>query len=371
LRVLHIGPEPDYGQGGGIDVATWPLLTAQVEAGIEVSLITEHEVSSAAYSEATRVGVDFTVMPLHRLETLSSETFKFVRRTNPDVIHFHSVFIPAHAQLARKLRSSGIPYVLSPHGGLNLWKGRLKKLLYGALVEKPYFRGAKAIFTLTEREEQLISSWLGGGASASYVQLPNSIPTLSSETRLWNMPAQQRLVYLGRFDIQVKGLDRLVEIARLLPDLQVRAYGSASAKQYPAYAALCRKGLPGNMKFLDPVRNEDKIEAFKSATMYVQPSRDEGFGMAIVEAMRLGVPVAITRGCDIADTVEKNDLGMILPDDPALAAAKLATAIAGPDRLQQWSRAGRQWTIDALAPKRIADITITTYDAVGSVSIRP
>lgn len=161
MRVLHIGPEPDYGQGGGIDVATWPLLTAQVEAGIEVNLLTEHEVSSAAHSEAARVGVDFAAIPLQRLETLSSETFKFVRRTNPDVVHFHSVFIPAHAQLARKLRSSGIPYVLSPHGGLNLWKGRLKKLMYGALVEKPYFRGAKAIFTLTEREEQLISSWLG------------------------------------------------------------------------------------------------------------------------------------------------------------------------------------------------------------------
>lgn len=364
MRVLHVGPAPDYGQGGGIDVAVWPILTAQVEAGIEVSLLAQHEVSLDAHSEAMRVGIDFTAIPTQRFETLSSKALRVARRINPDLVHFHSVFVPAHAQLARKLRDRGIPYVLSPHGGLNLWKGRAKKLLYGALVEKPYFGGAKAIFTLTGREELLIRSWLGKKAVITYVQLPNSIPALSSGAPLWTMPARPRLVYLGRFDIQVKGLDRLVEIARLLPEVKVRAYGSASATEYPAYAALRARGLPDNMSFLNPVRGDDKSAAFKSATIYVQLSRDEGFGMAIVEAMRIGVPVAITRGCDIADTVEKNDLGMILPDDPALAAPKLAAAIADQNRLQQWSRAGRQWTIDALAPKRIADITITTYEAV-------
>ena len=147
-----------------------------------------------------------------------------------------------------------------------------------------------------------------------------------------------------------------------MPDVEVMAYGAASASERPGYEKLCRQGLPDNMCFLDPVYGDEKIAAFNSATIYVQPSRDDGFGMSIVEAMRLGVPVAVTRGCDIADMIAEKDLGMLLPDDPVHAAADLASVLEHPARLHQGSRAGQEWVIDALSPKRAAQRTIIAYD---------
>ena len=173
LRILHIGARPDFGRGTGVDVAAWPLLTAQVAEGADVTLLVLGDLEQDAYAEAARVGVTLAVVPPKRFETLSRQGLAALRRIQPDVVHLHSVFIPAHAQLARVLRHLRIPYVLSPHAGLNLWRGRLKKAVYGAVIEKPYFRRAAAIFVLTNREQQVVSNWLGPrGRSPQYVELP-------------------------------------------------------------------------------------------------------------------------------------------------------------------------------------------------------
>jgi len=365
LRILHVGPHPDTGYGGGIDVASWPLLAAQVAEGADVTLLVLGEVDQAGRAEAARTGVSLTTVRSQRLETLSSEGRDSIRRLRPDLVHFHSVFIPAHAQLAKAVRHLDIPYFLSPHGGLNLWRGRLKKAIYGSLAEKPYFRRASTIFVLTKREQQVIERWLGPrGRSQQYLELPNSIPALSPGTDVWIPGKRQRLVYLGRFDVTKKGLDRLVEIARLLPDVEVNAYGAAFRTERPGFERLCRQGIPANMHFLEPVYREAKMTAFTSATIYVQASRDEGFGMSIVEAMRLGVPVAVTKGCDIAETIGNEDLGMVLSDDPSSAAAQLMSAMQDSSRLDHWSHAGRKWTVDALSPKHVAQRTIKAYEAV-------
>ena len=364
LRVVHVGLRPNTGFGGGVDVASWPLLTAQVAEGVDVTLLVLGELDQASQAEAARVGVSLTTVRSQRLETLSSEGRATIRRIRPDVVHFHSVFIPAHAQLAKALRRLDIPYFLSPHAGLNLWRGRLKKAIYGSLVEKPYFRGAATIFVLTKREQQVVERWLGPrGRSPQCVVLPNSMPALPSGAGLWTPGERQTLVYLGRFDVIKKGLDRLVEVARLLPDVEVNAYGAAARTERSAFERLCREGLPANMHFLKPVYGEAKRTALTSATIYVQVSRDDGFPMSIVEAMQLGVPVAVTKGCDIAQTIGDEDLGMLLSDDPSSAAAELMSAIQDSSRLDHWSCAGREWTIDALSPKRAAQRTIRAYEA--------
>jgi glycosyltransferase involved in cell wall biosynthesis len=365
LRVLHVGLRPDTGHGGGVDVASWPLLAAQVAEGVDVGLLVLGELDQASQAEADRVGVAVTTVRSQWLETLSSEGRATIRRIRPDVVHFHSVFIPAHAQLAKALGRLDIPYFLTPHAGLNLWRGRLKKAIYGVAVEKPYFRRAATIFVLTKREQRVIERWLGPRAASPHcLELPNSMPALSPGTDLWIPGEHQTMIYLGRFDVLKKGLDRLVEIARLLPDVAVNAYGTAARTERAGFERLCGQGLPANMRFLEPVYGDAKAAALTSATIYVQASRDDGFPMSIVEAMRLGVPVAVTKGCDIAETIGQEDLGMLLSDDPGSAAAELMSAMQDSSRLDHWSRAGRRWTIDALSPKRAAQRTIRAYEAV-------
>ena len=370
VSVLHVGTKPDLGPGAnGIAVATWPLLAAQVTEGAQVTLLVLGEAGRKAYAEAERIGVTLLSASSRSLELLSRDGAEVARHIRPDVVHFHSVFMPAHAQLAVEFRRRSVPYFVSPHGGLNLWRGRLKKAVYGALVEKPYFRDSEGIFVLTLREQQLIERWLRPlTRMPAFLQLPNVIPALSPGVTVWTLPARPRLVYLGRFDVVKKGLDRLVQIARHLPDVQVFAYGVACRSESYRFRRLCRHGLPANMRFIDAVYGDAKFRAFTEATIYVQTSRDEGFGMSIVEAMRLGVPVALTQGCDIVQYLAGYDNYLPLPDDPGQAAARLRSALQDMRQLQHLSRAGREWTIDVLSPTAGARLAIQAYETILSRS---
>lgn len=369
LRVLHVGPYPNYGRGSGVDAATWPLLAAQVTAGLDVWLLALRELTPTAHTEAARVGVSLATSRLRHFQMLSPEGAAAVERIRPDVVHFHSVFIPGHSQLDSVLNRMSIPYVISPHGGMKFWRDQLKKIVYTAIVEKRHFLGARTIVVLTNRERDLVESWLGEqrkgwqGKAPGYAILPNPVQPLSADTVPWRMPHQPRLVYLGRYDVRQKGLDRLVEVARRLPGVQVSAHGSANGVEVGPFQDLCRGGLPGNIRFHEPVYNQEKTATLASATIYVQMSRAEGFGMSIVEAMRQGVPAALTRDCDLADTIAQHDLGLVLPKDVARAATDLAGALADPDRLRRWSRAGQEWTVQMLSPKQLAYQSIAIYEA--------
>jgi hypothetical protein len=118
LRVLHVGLRPDNSYRGGVDVASRPLLAAQVAEGANVTLFVLGELEQASPVEAVGVGVSVTTARPQRLKTLSSEGHAAIRCIRPDVVHFTQYFIPAHAQLAKALRHLDIPYVLSPHAGL-------------------------------------------------------------------------------------------------------------------------------------------------------------------------------------------------------------------------------------------------------------
>lgn len=400
LRVLHVGPRPAMDDvANGIDVAVWPLLTAQAAEGAKVTLLVGDPVEERVHDIAAANHIGLAVVPTGRRHFAFRQVLAMLTAVQPDVVHLHSVFIPAHAALAAQLRRHRIPYVVSPHGGLNLWRGQLKKAVYGALVEKPYLRRADTIFVLTTRERTVLEGWLGRDGRR-YVELPNALPlshrTCSAISRVpatraglaprlrvpcgaskpssedshasrsgtyWRRPQHHRLVYLGRFDVAKKGLDRLVDVARLLPDVEVRAHGRASHSESPGFRALLGRGLPDNVRFLEPVYGDEKTAALLSASLYVHLSRDEGFGMSIVEAMRLGVPVAVTRGCAISDCLAEEDLGLILPNDPAQAAAEIEATINDGARLAELSRSGREWTIRTLAPAVIAQRTLNAYRA--------
>lgn len=373
LRVLHVGPRPDVGDVvNGVDVAVWPLITAQAAAGAQVTLLVGGSVEERVHEIAAANHVGLVVVPTGLRHFAFRHVSAMLEAVRPDVVHLHSVFVPAHAALAAQLRRHRIPYVVSPHGGLNLWRGRFKKTVYGTVVEKPYLRRADTIFVLTSREQSVLESWLEC-ESSRYVELPNALPlahrTGPSDSQTswsdasWRPLRHPKLVYLGRFDVCKKGLDRLVGVARLLPGVEVRAHGLASQSERSGFQALVGKGLPENLRFLQPVYGDEKTAVLLSASLYVQMSRDEGFGMSIVEAMQLGVPVAVTRGCALSDCLAAEDLALILPDDPAQAAADIETTIIDAARLSKLSRSGREWTIRTLAPVAIAQRTLKAYRA--------
>jgi glycosyltransferase involved in cell wall biosynthesis len=130
-----------------------------------------------------------------------------------------------------------------------------------------------------------------------------------------------------------KGLDVLVaalarpDIDRRLPLLAVGQPGWGGVRLDVEAA---RAGLePGRVRVLGRVSDADLAVLYSRATVFVQPARQEGFGLPVVEALSFGAPVVAS------DLPALREVGGQAPwfvpvADPAALAAAVAEATSRP-----------------------------------------
>jgi glycosyltransferase involved in cell wall biosynthesis len=80
-------------------------------------------------------------------------------------------------------------------------------------------------------------------------------------------------------------------VCRAHPEVRFLIAGERGSA-YPALAELARDlGVSDRIEFLGVISREQKIELMQRCKIYLQPSRFEGFGLAILEAMSCGAAV--------------------------------------------------------------------------------
>ena len=63
-----------------------------------------------------------------------------------------------------------------------------------------------------------------------------------------------------------------------------------------------------------------KVEEYYMASdIFTMPSRNDSFGMVVLEAMMAGLPVIITEMVGARDLIESGNQGFVLPDDPSVS----------------------------------------------------
>lgn len=91
--------------------------------------------------------------------------------------------------------------------------------------------------------------------------------------------------------------------------------------RYPEARELAiRLGLGRAVRFLGPVAEADLPGLYAAATAFVFPSRYEGFGLPVLEAMACGTPVACTGVASLPEVAGDATLYFAPDDSPALTA---------------------------------------------------
>ena len=103
-------------------------------------------------------------------------------------------------------------------------------------------------------------------------------------------PEGIELVYMGSF-MPYKGVDTLVSALHRLPGARLHLL----SRIRPADRARFEAAAPaGSLVVHDGVSDEEYAALLESATALVSASRDEGFGIPLVEAMGRGTPVVVS-----------------------------------------------------------------------------
>jgi glycosyltransferase involved in cell wall biosynthesis len=120
-----------------------------------------------------------------------------------------------------------------------------------------------------------------------------------------------------------KGHDLLIEALSALVDLPWRLTCVGNTQRSPeTTAALHRRigeaGLGARVRILGELTGLELEQCFLAADLFVLPTRHEGFGMAVAEALAHGLPVLSTRTGAIPDLVLPG-AGVIVPPEDAKA----------------------------------------------------
>ncbi len=150
-----------------------------------------------------------------------------------------------------------------------------------------------------------------------------------------NRSDARSLVYMGSY-MPYKNVAMLARALHQLPGYVLHLMSRASESERSALEAVAP---PGSLVFHDGASDEEYRRVLGEATALVTASREEGFGIPLVEAMALGTPVAVS---DIAIFREIGGEAAVFFDqeDPASIAAAV-TSLAEPEQWQIRSVASR------------------------------
>lgn len=311
LRILHTLHSLDNRLGGAVH-ACLNVCQGLQEAGGAVEVVaTQAPADDLAYLKTTYGQVPWSTIPRcfprrwYNGVGLSATLETLVARS--DVVDIHAVFSLVTLKAAAVARRQGVPYFLHPHGSLDPFdlrkRARLKRVL-GPWLLAPVLAGAAGVICTSSLEAERLVTF-GAKPRRVVVALPVPVaPTRDPGVRVrfrrqYGIGGHCPVVlFLSRLDYK-KGLEFLIPAVAALraerPDLRLLLVGAGDESYSARVQQLLRahRALDWTIQtgFLS---GADKLAAFAASDIFALPSRNENFGMVIVEAMQAGLPVVIS-----------------------------------------------------------------------------
>ena len=269
-----------------------------------------------------------------------------------------------------KMRWWQLPGLLSrpASGRRRIWHARRNTEMVAGLVLKWVFRApVHLLFTsAAQRSHQPFTKWLIGrmdaviatsARSGSYLDVPHEVVMHGIDLDLFHPPGTNEDDFTaaglpGRFAIgcfgrvrEQKGtdlfVDAMIQLLPQFPDWTAVIAGRVTVENRAFAQTLQDKidkaGLSDRIVLLGEV--PDVKLWFRRLSLYVAPSRNEGFGLTPLEAMASETPVVASDAGAYAEMVVPGETGAVVPagDGEALTAA-IRPYLADPSRAKTEGR---------------------------------
>jgi glycosyltransferase involved in cell wall biosynthesis len=264
------------------------------------------------------------------LTSFLAATMTAARRSRCQLLHAHWWF-PAGLVGTVASALSGLPLVITCHG---TDVALLRRYRLAQPLARAVFRRAAAVTTVSaDLQDSLVT--LAGVDAAKISVIPMPVHPALEITLPLEGEGQGEGV--GRPTILAvarlakdKGLDVLLEACSLLPargrDFRLALVGEGE-EEAALRAQVQRLGLSESVDFLGAVAPGDLAPHYLAADVVVLPSRREGLGLVLVEALFCQRPIIGTRVGGIPDVVADGETGLLVPPDDPLALAEAITRL--------------------------------------------
>jgi glycosyltransferase involved in cell wall biosynthesis len=258
-----------------------------------------------------------------------------------DLLMLHSGWVYHNARAARDAQRAGVPYLITPHGAYDpnvFARRRAIRELWWRTLEDPLLRRALAVHVSFEGERlQLERRYSGPVIVAPY---GFAAPQLGHE----RPRSGDYLLWMGRFDVQQKGIDLLLTaLARLPSDHRprTRLHGPDFRGGKQAALNMVRQlGLERDVTVEPPIYGDDKWRALRECKLFVFSSRWDSNSVAVLEAASAGAPIVATSTTFIGQAFAAEEAA-ILVDADASSMADGILAASSPEARRVGARAAQ------------------------------
>ncbi|RXP45399.1 glycosyltransferase [Lutibacter sp. HS1-25] len=237
-----------------------------------------------------------------------------IRKKNDVLFHGQGIWeIPVH-QMAKIARSKNIPYLISIRGMLSPWALEQSKIKKNIAFKLYQYRDLKEAVCLHATAPIEVENIRRLGFKNPIAMIPNGINIEDFSNIIpKKISNPKKIIFLSRIHYK-KGIENLIYAwSQIKKDLRtswcIEIIGNGDQKYILGLIAMIKKnGLSDEISIKKPVYGKEKIEIFRSASLFVLPTYSENFGIVIAEALASYTPVITTVGAPWKE-LETNNCG--------------------------------------------------------------
>ena len=277
---------------------------------------------------------------------------------------------------------SGRPFI--SWVGTPFWEDRLARYLSGKWSRRLYYLLSRRFLThiekeVIERSERLLpqSPYTARLLRSRYRVDPGKMRVIPCpiDTELYQpLPGGRdaegtaRLIAVGRFTDPRKNIRLLLEtfetVSKTRRDVSLTVIGDAPAR----LIADCRSW--GKVTHLPGLTDHEKARALREADVFVCSSMQEGFGIALMEAMASGIPVVSTRCGGPESFLAESGAGILVPNDSVEGLTNGLMALLGDgERRRRMGQLGRQYSERYCSMREVAGMLLYEIDDVWGTAL--
>lgn len=324
---------------GGVTNSLWSMCRAYYDKDIKTYVAYDRKLKKKKFKIHLKKIIKLPIRHFFLGKLKFPDNFLNEFNNKNTLLCVHSGFIFSNLIIIFFARIKKIKVILIPHGCYDpyvLNKKKFLKLIWIS-IEKLIYANFVIFQVFSEKDKKNIKKIF---KKNKVIVVPQPV-SLSKITKI--NKKKSYISYLGRYDIETKGIDILIESYKLIPNnlkipLIMHGTPGRKDKKNDIEKMIKKNNLETWVKAKGPIYGNKKINFLSNSKLGIYPSRYDNFPLSLFETLSLNVTCIVSENMMVSNFLKKNNLCLVSKNTPKKLSKKIIDILSNKNFFKTNSR---------------------------------